>query len=269
LPAIKSHLLLSLLFVILSNFAVRSAIALPTHVDSAPTIGKVSVNLLIDYNGTLVWYNGTIVPSNWNFYNVTVFDTNGNIGAVFFASFGSHFVYNITGAGCPASNIFCDNAWSLWTIYGGCSLLSEVGVDQVTVSQARTVAWFLTSAATFGEVPPVGVNCSPVSIDVKPGSDPASINPTSSGTIPVAVLSSSTFDATTVVTSSLTFGHTGTEHSLVSCSVDDVNGDGLPDLICHFDARNAGFQPGDTFAILNGETSNGTLILGTDSIVVL
>jgi hypothetical protein len=230
---------------------------------------NVPVNVLIDYgNGTLVWYNGTSVPANSNYYNVTILVTNDNLGSVFFASFGSHFVYSINGAGCPASDIFCDNAWSLWTIYGGCTQLALVGVDQVTVAEARTIAWFLTPAETSGDVPPVGSNCSQVNMDVKPGSDPASINSAALGTIPVAVLSSSTFDATTVLVSSLTFGHSGVENSLVSCKVADVNLDGLPDLICHFDTREAAFLPGDTMAILNGQTTNGTELLGTDSIVV-
>ena len=38
-------------------------------------------------------------------------------------------------------------------------------------------------------------------------------------------------------TGSLTFGHSGDEKSLAFCDPggQDVNGDGLPDLVCHFD----------------------------------
>ena len=49
-------------------------------------------------------------------------------------------------------------------------------------------------------------------------------------------LSSKNFDATPrVVQSSLRFGATGSEQSLAFCSgAEDVNNDGLLDLVCHF-----------------------------------
>lgn len=258
---------------ILVALSLLTPIAVPGRAagtSSAGNVGFVSVNLLIDYgNGTLEWHNGTTVPSNWNFFNVTNLVTNGNIASVFFAFFGSHFVYIINGVGCPT--VFnCDNSWSLWTLNGACWNLPSVGVDQIPVSKGATVAWFFTPVATFGEIPPTGVNCLTVNIDVKPPSDPAVINPSSSGTTPVAILSSPTFNTTTQVnTSSLTFGRTGLEHSLAFCNVEDVNGDGLPDLLCHFNTQAVSFLAGDTQAILNGRTFDGTPIVGTDSVVII
>jgi hypothetical protein len=73
-------------------------------------------------------------------------------------------------------------------------------------------------------------------IIVKPGSIPHTINPASAGTVPVAILSSPIFNALTqTVVSSIRFGFTGTEDSIEFCnkSGEDVNGDGLLDLICH------------------------------------
>lgn len=117
-----------------------------------------------------------------------------------------------------------------------------------------------------------GINAVPrlrhVPIDIHPGSNPNSINPNSQGTIPVAILSTSTFDApSTVDTSTLTFGRTGHELSLAFCGMgEDVNGDGLLDLVCHFTTQTAGFRPGDTVGILRGLLVNGTPIVGTDSV---
>jgi hypothetical protein len=111
-----------------------------------------------------------------------------------------------------------------------------------------------------------------VAIDIKPGSFPNSINRKSDGKIPVAILSSSTFDAPAQVDpNSLTFGHTGNENSLVFCnaSPEDVNQDGLLDLVCHFDTQTAAFQPGDTQGILKGKTTSGTPITGTDSVRIV
>jgi hypothetical protein len=110
-----------------------------------------------------------------------------------------------------------------------------------------------------------------VSIDVEPGEDPPTVNAKSQGKIPVAILSSITFNAPTQVkVSSLTFGHTGNEASLALCSgTEDVNGDGLPDLVCHFNVPLTEFQATDTIAILRGETNGGAAFMGTDTIRVI
>jgi hypothetical protein len=110
-----------------------------------------------------------------------------------------------------------------------------------------------------------------VSIDIKPGDGPATINTKSKGTIPVAILSSSTFDAVTQVDqTSLTFGHTGNEKSLAFCSgPQDVNGDGLLDLVCHFNTPLTQFQAGDTKGVLGGKIVGGNSITGTDAVVIV
>jgi len=111
-----------------------------------------------------------------------------------------------------------------------------------------------------------------VDMDIKPGSVPNTINRASRGKIPVAILSSPTFDATAHVDiSSLTFGRTGDEASLAFCDADvqDVNNDGLPDVVCHFETQAAGFLSGDTQGILKGRTQTGARFRGTDSVRVL
>jgi hypothetical protein len=108
-----------------------------------------------------------------------------------------------------------------------------------------------------------------IKIDIKPGSDPNSINPRSKGKIPVAILSTMNFDATIEVdTESLTFGPTGAKESLAFCneSPEDVDGDGEDDLVCHFYTQMTGFACGDTSAFLRGKTSDGKEIKGSDSI---
>lgn len=115
--------------------------------------------------------------------------------------------------------------------------------------------------------PPLSVN-----IDIKPGGFPNSINLGSRGIIPVAILSSSTFNATSDVnTTSLSFGRTGDELSWVGCSSDleDVNGDGLVDLVCNFTTQATGFQLGDTVGILKGTTITGNSLSGIDSVRIV
>jgi len=111
-----------------------------------------------------------------------------------------------------------------------------------------------------------------VDMDIKPGSFPNSINLRSKGKIPVAILSSATFDATTQVNQgTLTFGHTGDEASLAFCNPagEDVNGDSLLDLVCHFHTQTAAFESGDTQGILKGQMVSGMPIIGTDSVRIV
>jgi hypothetical protein len=114
-----------------------------------------------------------------------------------------------------------------------------------------------------------------VTIDIKPGSFPNSINPKSKGKIPVAILSSPDCDAPSDVDqASLTFGRTGDEESLAFCSPSpkDVNDDGLYDLVCHFYTQHTGFECGDTEGILKGQTGaagSGQPIEGTDSVNIV
>jgi hypothetical protein len=111
-----------------------------------------------------------------------------------------------------------------------------------------------------------------INIEVKPGTgDSAPINPKAKGVIPVALLSSAEFNAMTVDYSSITFGAEGGEASLERCAREghDVDGDGRPDLICHFDAQTAGFEPGDSLAVVRGRLTSqagGRLFQGVGAI---
>ncbi len=251
--------LLPLLTIPLLPHVLQSSQGTPTN--------NLQVNLAINYgNGTAVWYNGTSVPIDSNFFNVTTLVTNNNTGAIFFASFGSHFVYSINGVGCPASNPFCDVAWSFWTLDGICWDPAQVGVDQVSISQATTAGWTLTTVNEFGQVPPTGQTCLDASIDVKPGNSQNTISLSSRGSIPVAILTTSTLNARTVNPSTFRFGRTGTEAAPTQWALEDVNGDGKLDLVLHFNTQATGFQAGDAQAILMGRTLNGTPFRGTDTI---
>lgn len=111
-----------------------------------------------------------------------------------------------------------------------------------------------------------------VAIDIKPGSLTNPVNPRSKGTIPVAILSSSTFSAPDAVSrDSLTFGRTGAETSLAFCNTaaEDVNEDGIADLVCHFRTGQTDFRPGDTAGVLRGRTWEDTSICGTNPIRVV
>ena len=116
----------------------------------------------------------------------------------------------------------------------------------------------------------------PVAIDVKPGDAANRITLDKDKQVQVAILSGATFDASTVNLSSVRFGRTGTEDSLVrnkrgiiTFSLADANGDGRLDLIASAVVAQTGFQPGDTVARLTGTIRDGRELSGSDTIVVV
>ncbi len=103
-----------------------------------------------------------------------------------------------------------------------------------------------------------------VAIDIKPGSFPNSINPRDKGVIPVAILSTDTFDASTEDPTTVRFGPNGA--APVHYALEDVDGDTDLDLILHFKTQETGIRCGDTSATLTGETTGGQVIEGSDTV---
>lgn len=112
-------------------------------------------------------------------------------------------------------------------------------------------------------------------IEIKPGRDVehAPVNPKSRGKIPVALLSSSEFNALDVVVdvTSLTFGATGDERSLSRCGKggEDVNRDGRLDLVCHFENQLAQFTSESDEGIVRGTTADGRQFEGRGPLKVV
>jgi hypothetical protein len=100
-----------------------------------------------------------------------------------------------------------------------------------------------------------------IDVEIKPGTgeEGAPVNPKSRGNMPVALLSSLEFDTPEVDRQSLRFGARGDEASLLRCNKDDtdMNADGKPDLVCHFDTRTAAFEAGSIEGIVTGSLKDG------------
>ncbi len=114
------------------------------------------------------------------------------------------------------------------------------------------------------------VPSTPVTIDIKPDSDNNSINLGSNGKIPVAILSTDDFDATTVDPATITLADAGVlmrgKGDDWMSSFEDVNIDGLLDLLVHIDTQALVLDDGNMEAQLTGETFDGLSIWGTDAI---
>jgi hypothetical protein len=110
------------------------------------------------------------------------------------------------------------------------------------------------------------VNFIPVQIEIKPPSTPpVSINPRSQGVTPVAILGTATFQVSSVDPSSLRLGPGGSTPLPNQVHFEDVNGDGIIDLVAQFPTQKIGARCNDTALFLTGKTTDGTPIQGSEA----
>ncbi len=105
-----------------------------------------------------------------------------------------------------------------------------------------------------------------VKIDIKPGSDPNSINLKSKGVVPVALLTDESLDATTVNPKTVVFAGA----KPVRWTIEDVDGDGDLDMLFHFRTQDLKLDGKSTEATLTGNIADtGQPIQGTDTVRIV
>ena len=140
------------------------------------------------------------------------------------------------------------------------------GTGGITLTSSQGISTYEYNGVTVNSVNGVPVSTLTVAIQIKPpAAAPVSINPKAQGVIPVAILSAPDFDAATVEAGSVHFGPDGAINSSPS-TLQDVDGDGLPDLVLHFKSEQTGIACGDTSVTLNGRTDAGKTFVGKEDI---
>jgi hypothetical protein len=115
----------------------------------------------------------------------------------------------------------------------------------------------------------------PTSIDIRPGESPNPINLKAKGLVPVALHSTTSFDATTADDTTVTLGDpqlSGTAPAVRSAT-EDVNGDGRVDRVLFFRVEilvaNGALNAASTGAVLRGKTLSGLSLIGDDSVKIV
>lgn len=146
------------------------------------------------------------------------------------------------------------------------------GADVVLGVAGMTAESALGEAATVVLPAADRSAATPPTVDVIPGSVDNPVNTRARGVVPVAVLSTATFDATALDVRGLCFGDAeapgerdcteshGRGHS------EDVDGDGRADLVLHFEVRQTGIDPGDTRACVSGRLPDGSSFESCDAV---
>jgi hypothetical protein len=181
--------------------------------------------------------------------------------------------YQVAGSAEPAGGWtwVTGEPWS-YTNWGGSEPNNSGGIENAVL--------FFFNNGTWNDVPEnylygagagyvVEYECRQIAIDVQPGGSPNSINNNGHGVIPVAILTTDTFDAATVDPSTVTLdgaavrvkGKSGTAGSL-----EDVDGDGDLDLVVQIRDADGTYLAGTTTAILKARTFAGEDVTASDTI---
>ena len=189
---------------------------------------------------------------------------DASLTAVYMASKDGNYTFNSNDlpSGTPQGKYSGSNTWDVTSIF------NQNGDNTMTYDNAHYWYKIPLEILTAHVIPQT-----PVEIDILPGTSPNEINLGSQGTVPVAIFSTDTFDATNVDPLTVTLAGASVELNKngkpMASSDEDVNDDGLLDLVVHVSTEELQLSSSDTEATLQGKTYGGECIEGTDSVCIV
>lgn len=252
------------------------------NVGTGKDVERIENDYLKVKGGTVNLYSGAYVD-----YGIFAYDGStvniyaGELGASSYItllginSTASTAVVTVYGTEFKVDDYPCD--YGKVTLTGGSGTLT--GEYDYYGDTSEINLWIL-SDTPINLQPPVNE----VAIDIKPGGNPNNINLKSRGVVPVAVLTTEDFDASTIDPDTVLFAGASPVRSML-CDVDD---DGNDDLLFHFktqkllksDNNPDGLDENSTKATLMAkligtmtsamttETTDGEVIQGTDEVCI-
>lgn len=224
--------------------------------------GTINENVFIEDNGTIVNFNATL-SNPWSvyvcFWGSTGATLNFGVGAA------AYYVVAYSGSNVNLYNGTIDYAISVFAganvnVFGTSFTVAgdptvhypgeTLSINAVLTAYDANGEQLFTgqiSCAQDASISLEAVGLEELTIDIKPGSYPNSINLGSNGVIPVAILSTADFDATTLNPENIFLAGSGVrvrgKGNKYLASEEDVNGDGLTDLVVKVETVN--LDPGE------------------------
>lgn len=145
------------------------------------------------------------------------------------------------------------------------STLAYLDAIPLGTHQFQVLAIDVHGNSASATVPIEIVSALPISIDIRPGGYPNSINLRSRGVLPVAILTTPTFDANSVNVATVWFAGAQPVH----WANQDVDKDGDLDVVCQFRTESLSLTTDSVEGILTGYTREGVPVEGTDSVRIV
>lgn len=148
----------------------------------------------------------------------------------------------------------------------------SIGTTEVSLTVTDPLGLSETAATT------VEVSACEVSIDIKPGEEPNTVNLKSKGVLPVAFLTGNGFDAATIDPATVTSPGRGFSGFVrmhgkgkltPMASMEDVDADGDIDLVVHLETSALPLSGNETECTLGALTWDGFLVQGSDSVRIV
>ncbi len=134
------------------------------------------------------------------------------------------------------------------------------------IMRRHTPIWLLAAVVASSSL--AASQALQVSIDVKPGDTPTTLERERGGHLPVAILSTAQFDALTVDPATVRVGPTGTEAEPARTMRSDVNGDDRVDLQLLVRMQDLQISCATKVIKVTGKTMTGTDIEGSEAVTV-